>query len=52
MNREELIEYIKKNSPSHSETDFRNHTDEQLVLLQLAIDFDKKRKSIITKKKK
>jgi hypothetical protein len=51
MNREEIIAYIKKFSPHHSKTNFSNHTDAELILLQLNIDFDRKRKSIAQREK-
>ena len=51
IDREEIIAYIKKFSPHHTKTDFSKHTDAELILIQLNIDFDRKRKSIAEKEK-
>ena len=52
MNREELIEYIQENSFTHSKADLTKHTEKELLLLALSIDFEKKRKSLMQKEKK
>jgi hypothetical protein len=46
INREEIIQYIKKHSQEHDEKDLSKHSDEQLIILKLSVDFERKRKDI------